>query len=76
MLLRNHFVKLRGVVFQSMLFDIFNSDFYDTFTERHLDHVADLYVIGSLGVLSVHLYMFGIAGIVGNGSSFDDSGNL
>ena len=76
MLLRNHFIKLGGIVFQGMFFDILYFDFYNSLTERNLDNVSDFYVVRSLGVLAVYFYMLGITSIIGNGSSFNNSGDF
>ena len=76
MLLRNYLIKFGGVIFQSMLFDIFYFNFNDTLTECNLDNVSDFHIVRSFGIFSIHLYMLGITSIVGNGSSFDNSGDF
>ena len=72
----NDFVKLGSVVFQGMLLDILYANLYDTLAERHLNDVTDLDGIGSLCILAVHLDVLGVASVVGDGSSFDNAGNL
>lgn len=72
----NDFVKLGSIVFQGMLLDILYANLYDTLAESHLNDVTDLDGIGSLCILAVHLDVLGVASVVGDGSSFDNAGNL
>ena len=70
------FVHGGGIRFERMFPDVENTAAERFFTEGDFDYVIFLHFVRRFGAFSVDCDMVGIAGVVGNGTPFDNTGYL
>ena len=70
------FVERRGICLGSVFAYIQHPQTHGFVAKGNRNDVAFLDIVRCLGAPSVHLYMFGIAGFIGDSPPFDDTGYL